>query len=77
MYQGFKRNQKIWTLSLLALIFLIFLGWGRIHRVGADIVEYNPTRDLHGQTSVVCCKFLKEISSAILRGCEVAPSVWP
>lgn len=45
--------------------------------VGADIVEYNPTRDLHGQTAMVCCKFLKEISAAILRGYKLAPSVWP
>lgn len=45
--------------------------------VGADIVEYNPTRDLHGQTAMVCCKFLKEISAAILRSYKVAPSVWP
>jgi len=45
--------------------------------VGADIVEYNPTRDVHGQTAMVCCKFLKEISAAILRGYKMAPSVWP
>ncbi len=45
--------------------------------VGADIVEYNPTRDVHGQTAMVCCKFLKEISAAILRGHKLAPSVWP
>jgi agmatinase len=45
--------------------------------VGADIVEYNPTRDLHGQTAMVCCKFLKEISAAILRGYNLAPEVWP
>jgi agmatinase len=45
--------------------------------VGADIVEYNPTRDLHGQTAMVCAKFLKEIAAAILRKDNVAPSVWP
>jgi arginase len=45
--------------------------------VGADIVEYNPTRDLHGQTAMVCCKFLKEISAAIRRGHQGAPDVWP
>ena len=45
--------------------------------VGADIVEYNPTRDVHGQTAAVCCKFLKEISAAILRGYRLASSVWP
>jgi arginase len=45
--------------------------------VGADIVEYNPTRDVHGQTAMVCAKLLKEISAAILRGDKLAPSVWP
>lgn len=36
--------------------------------VGADIVEYNPTRDLHGQTAMVCAKFVKEIAATMLRG---------
>ncbi len=45
--------------------------------VGADIVEYNPTRDVHGQTAMVCGKFLKEISAAILRAYKLAPSIWP
>ncbi|MGH9503042.1 MAG: agmatinase [Terriglobales bacterium] len=45
--------------------------------LGADIVEYNPTRDLHGQTAMVCAKFLKEIAAAILRSDQVAPGVWP
>jgi len=45
--------------------------------VGADIVEYNPTRDLHGQTAMVCAKFLKEIAAAILRRGNATPGVWP
>jgi arginase len=50
--------------------------------VGADIVEYNPTRDQQGQTAMVCAKFLKEISAAMLRQDSrgednLAPSVWP
>jgi arginase len=45
--------------------------------VGADIVEYNPTRDLYGQTAMVCAKFLKEIAAAMLRTDGLAPSVWP
>jgi arginase len=45
--------------------------------VGADIVEYNPTRDQNGQTAMVCAKFLKEISAAMLRGDNPAPRVWP
>ena len=45
--------------------------------VGADIVEYNPTRDVHGQTAMVCAKFVKEIAAAMLRQNEVAPGNWP
>ena len=29
--------------------------------IGADIVEYNPTRDINGVTGMVAAKFLKEI----------------
>ena len=34
--------------------------------VGADIVEYNPRRDLNHCTAVLCAKFLKEISAIML-----------
>ena len=34
--------------------------------IGADIVEYNPTRDVNGITSMVCAKFLKEIIARML-----------
>ena len=34
--------------------------------VGADIVEYNPIRDVNGITAVVCAKFLKEIAGKML-----------
>ena len=34
--------------------------------VGADIVEYNPDRDIQGITAILCAKFLKEISAKIL-----------
>jgi len=40
----------------------------RVPIVGADIVEYNPTRDRHDQTAMVCAKLLKEIAAAMLRG---------
>ncbi len=33
--------------------------------VGADIVEYNPGRDLNGLTAVVAAKLLKEIAGAM------------
>ncbi len=39
----------------------------RVPIVGADIVEYNPTRDLQMQTAMVCAKILKEITAAMLR----------
>ena len=34
--------------------------------VGADIVEYNPKRDINDCTAVLCAKFLKEISAKML-----------
>jgi len=30
--------------------------------IGADVVEYNPTRDINGMTAVVAAKFVKELS---------------
>jgi len=30
--------------------------------IGADIVEYNPTRDINGMTAMVCAKILKELA---------------
>ncbi|MBT8204734.1 MAG: agmatinase family protein [Eudoraea sp.] len=38
----------------------------RVPLIGADIVEYNPTRDINGMTAVVCAKFLKEIAGKML-----------
>lgn len=34
--------------------------------VGADIVEYNPDRDVNGMTAAVSAKFLKEITGKML-----------
>jgi agmatinase len=44
-----------------------------LHRVpgpiiGADIVEYNPTRDINGMTAVVAAKLVKELASLAGRG---------
>lgn len=36
--------------------------------VGADIVEYNPTRDINGITGVVAAKFVKELAALGLQG---------
>jgi len=37
------------------------LGRGGVDVVGADIVELNPSRDLHGMTGAVAAKLLREI----------------
>nr|WP_299172957.1 agmatinase [uncultured Allomuricauda sp.] len=34
--------------------------------VGADIVEYNPTRDINDMTAMVCAKLFKEIAAKML-----------
>ncbi len=34
--------------------------------VGADIVEYNPTRDIHGMTAMVAAKLMKELAARML-----------
>jgi arginase len=33
--------------------------------VGADVVEYNPARDINGMTAVVAAKFVKELASLV------------
>lgn len=35
--------------------------------IGADIVEYNPIRDMHNMTAMVAYKMFKEIASAMLK----------
>ena len=34
--------------------------------IGADIVEYNPKKDLNNITAITAAKFLKELSSKLL-----------
>ncbi len=34
--------------------------------IGADLVEYNPTRDINNMTAMVCAKLVKEIIAKIL-----------
>ncbi|WP_222931888.1 agmatinase [Sphingomonas sabuli] len=36
--------------------------------VGADVVEYNPQRDINGMTAVVAAKFVKELAALAARG---------
>ena len=38
--------------------------------VGADVVEYNPDRDINGMTAVVAAKFVKELAALAARGKE-------
>jgi arginase len=40
--------------------------------VGADIVEFNPRRDLNGMTAMVCAKIVKELTAAMRGGGPVA-----
>jgi arginase len=49
----------------------------RVPIVGADIVEYNPRRDIHGQTATACAKFVKEIAAAMLFGANAPSKEWP
>ena len=35
--------------------------------IGADVVEYNPTRDINGMTAVVAAKFMKELAGLAAR----------
>ena len=35
--------------------------------IGADVVEYNPTRDINGVTAVVAGKFVKELAGIAAR----------
>ncbi len=42
----------------------------RVHSpiVGADVVEFNPSRDLNGMTAVVAAKFVKELAALAAKG---------
>ncbi len=48
----------------------------RVPVVGADIVEYNPTRDRDLQTGMVAAKVLKEIAAAMLRRGKPPAAGW-
>ena len=37
--------------------------------IGADIVEFNPLRDVSGMTAMVAAKLLKELASKMLNSC--------
>jgi len=46
---------------------LTFIQSLKVEFVGADIVEYNPARDLGAQTAMVTAKILKELAARMLR----------
>jgi arginase family enzyme len=37
------------------------------HVVGADLVEFNPERDMDGMTATVCAKLVKELVGVMVR----------
>jgi arginase len=39
---------------------------GHLNIIGADLVEYNPTRDINGATAMVAAKLLKELATLML-----------
>ena len=49
----------------------------RIHTpiVGADVVEYNPTRDINGMTAVVAAKFVKELAGLVVRNAHAGSTI--
>lgn len=49
----------------------------RVPIVGADIVEFNPSRDPSGRTAMVCAKIFKEIAAAMLRDGADPVEAWP
>ncbi len=49
----------------------------RVPVVGADIVEFNPTRDIDGRTAMVAAKLVKEIAAAMVREGKPARDDWP
>jgi arginase family enzyme len=51
-------------LTVRDVIALIWAAPGPV--VGADIVEYNPTRDLNDTTAAVVLKLLKELVARIV-----------
>ncbi|WP_261843289.1 agmatinase [Aliamphritea ceti] len=38
--------------------------------IGADIVEYNPSRDINDMTAMVCAKLYKELAALLLKDCQ-------
>lgn len=53
-------------LSVRQLLDVLQAQAGRI--VGADVVEYNPDRDINDMTAVVAAKLVKELAAAMARG---------
>ncbi len=52
---GLTVRQALWSIHACP---------GRV--IGADVVEYNPDRDLNGMTAAVCVKLMKELGARML-----------
>jgi arginase len=52
-------------LTVREVLHVLALQKGRL--VGADVVEYNPLRDLHGMTGTVAAKLVREIGALAAR----------
>ena len=59
-------------LSVRQALSLIPPSPGRV--IGADVVEYNPARDLNRMTAAVCAKLVKELAARMLRDQDLAQS---
>ena len=51
-------------LSVRQALRAIHAAPGRV--IGADVVEYNPDRDINGMTAAVCVKLMKELGARML-----------
>ena len=53
-------------------LWVIHAAPGRV--IGADVVEYNPDRDINGMTAAVCLKLMKELGARMLLDQDLAQS---
>ncbi len=60
---GLTVRQALWAIHAVP---------GRV--IGADVVEYNPDRDINGMTAAVCVKLMKELGSRMLLDRDLAQS---
>lgn len=54
------------TRDILAVLAYVGASTGSAPIVGGDIVEYNPSRDIHGMTATLAAKLVKELAALTL-----------